>query len=83
MVFTRKKYLTNISVIQDRCLFAIQGPLSFHTLSKILNINKKMKFLDFNIINYNNKNKSLKYILRKKDIKDIQLKDIQPLLDKI
>ena len=34
-------------------------------------------------INYNNKNKSLKYILRKKDIKDIQLKDIQPLLDKI
>ena len=34
-------------------------------------------------INYKNKNKSLKYILRKKDIKDIQLKDIQPLLDKI
>ena len=51
-----KKYLTNISVIQDRCLFAIQGPLSFHTLSKILNINEKMKFLDFKIINYNNKN---------------------------
>ena len=46
--------ISNFNIIEDRCLIAIQGPKSFSSLSSILNLTSSMKFLDIEIINFNN-----------------------------
>jgi len=48
------KTISNFKIIKDRCLIAIQGPESFSCLSSILDLSSSMKFLDIDIINYEN-----------------------------
>jgi Glycine cleavage system T protein (aminomethyltransferase) len=44
----------NFKIIENRCLIAIQGPESFTSISSILNLPSTMKFLDIQIIRFDN-----------------------------
>ncbi len=48
--------LDNYNLLSNNCLFAIQGPLSFEILSKVINIKSEMKFLDIEFLKYKNNN---------------------------
>lgn len=48
------KTIVNYKIIQDRCLIALQGPDSFSVISSILNLSSSMKFLDIEILEYEN-----------------------------
>ena len=39
----------NYSILNNRCLIAIQGPSSYSVLSSFLDISKTVNFLDINI----------------------------------
>ena len=49
-----EKIIQNYKIIEDRCLIAVQGPKSFSSLKNILNFSRNMKFLDIDILQYNN-----------------------------
>ena len=49
-----KKTVANFEIIQNRCLISIQGPNSLESIKSILNIPLKMKFLDIELIKYQN-----------------------------
>ena len=49
-----EKTLFNYKIIQDRCLIALQGPDSFSVITSILNLSSSMKFLDVEILEYEN-----------------------------
>ena len=44
----------NFKIIQKRCLIAIQGPSSYSDVKSIINVPSSMKFLDIEIIKYEN-----------------------------
>tara|TARA_Y100001970_G_scaffold57546_1_gene72909 strand:- start:3652 stop:4758 length:1107 start_codon:yes stop_codon:yes gene_type:complete len=51
-----KNNLDNYNLLSNNSLFAIQGPLSYEILSKIINIRSEMKFLDIEFLKYKNNN---------------------------
>ena len=48
------KTIVKYKIIQDRCLIALQGPDSFSVISSILKLSSSMKFLDIEILEYEN-----------------------------
>ncbi len=48
-----EKTIENYKIIDDRCLIAVQGPKSYSSLKNILNFSRSMKFLDIDILQYN------------------------------
>ena len=48
-----EKTIENYKIIDDRCLIAVQGPKSFSCLKNILNFSRSMKFLDIELLDYN------------------------------
>ena len=48
-----KKTVRDYEIIENRCLVAIQGPESFASLKKILNLSQNMNFLNISVIQYN------------------------------
>jgi len=47
---------SNYTIINDRCLIAIQGPQSYSVLSSVIDISKTMKFLDIVNMQYEKSN---------------------------